>query len=67
MHTVFRWVKVYKVAKLSIKNATGLDRLKTSITKVNMAAVKTVEEQDPRLSVKDTVLAYQKTECNSGE
>ena len=41
MRTVFRWVKAFKAGKFSVEG-----RPKTSVTKANIAAVKTVVEQD---------------------
>ena len=51
MRTVFRWVKAFKAWKFSVDTRPG--RLKTAVTKANIAAVKIVVEQDARLSVKD--------------
>ena len=52
---------------LKMGNFTRPGRLKTSVTKANIAAVKHVIEQNARLSVKDiatvVVLAYQKAVC----
>ena len=53
MRTVFRWVKAFKAGKFSVEDDTHPGRPKTSVTKANIAAVKTVVEQDARLSVKD--------------
>ena len=53
MRTVFRWVKAFKAAKFSVEDDTHPGRPKTSVTKANIAAVKTVVEQDARFSVKD--------------
>ena len=53
--TVFRWVKAFKAGKFSVEDDTRPGRPKTSVTKANIAAVKTVVEQDARLSVKDIV------------
>ena len=53
MRTVFRWVKAFKAGKFSVEDDTCPGRRKTSVTKANIAAVKTVVEQDARLSVKD--------------
>ena len=53
MRTVFRWVKAFKAGKFSVEDDTRPGRLKTSVTKANIAAVKIVVEQDARLSVKD--------------
>ena len=53
MHTGFRWVKAFKAGKFSVEDDTSPERLKTSVTKANIAAVKIVVEQDARLSVKD--------------
>ena len=50
---VFRWLKAFKAGKFSVEDDTRLGRPKTSVTKANFAAVKTVMEQDARLSVKD--------------
>ena len=50
MRTVFRWVKA---GKFSVEDDFGPRRPKTSVTKVNIAAVKIVVEQDARLSVKN--------------
>ena len=50
MRTVFRWVKA---GEISVDDDTRPGRPKTSVTKVNIAAVKVVVEQDARLSVKD--------------
>ena len=63
MRTVFRWVKAFKAGKFSVEDDTRPGRPKTSVTKVNIAAVKIVVEQDARLPVKDIVLAYQKAVC----
>ena len=49
----FRWVKAFKAGKFSVEDDTRLGRPKTSFTKVNIAAVKILVEQDARLSVKD--------------
>ena len=49
LRTGFRWVKAFKAGKFSVEDR----RPKTSVTKTNIAAVKTVVEQDARLSVKD--------------
>ena len=54
MRTVFRWIKAFKAGKFSVEDDTRPGRLKTSVTKANIAAVKIVVEQDARLSVKDT-------------
>ena len=51
--TVCRWVKAFKVGNFSVEDDTRPVRPKTSVTKVNIAAVKIVVEQDARLSVKD--------------
>ena len=51
--TVFRWVKAFKAGKFSVEDYTLPGRPKTSVTKANIAVVKTVFEQDARLSVKD--------------
>ena len=53
VRTVFRWVKAFKTGKFSVKNDTRPWRPKTSVTKANIAAVKTVVKQDARLTVKD--------------
>ena len=53
MHTVFRWVKAFKAAKIFVEDDTRPGRPKTSVTKANIAAVKIVVKQDARLSVKD--------------
>ena len=53
MRTVFRWVKAYKAGNFSVEDDTRPGRLKTSVTKANIAAVKIVVKQDARLSVKD--------------
>ena len=53
MCTVFRWVKAFKAGKFSVDDDTRPGRPKTSVTKANIAAVKTVVEQDARLFVKD--------------
>ena len=53
MHTVFRWVKVFKAGKFSVEDDNHPGRAKTSVTKTNIAAVKIMVEQDARLSVKD--------------
>ena len=53
MRTAFRWVKAFKAGKFSVEDDTRPRRPKTSVTKVNIAAVKIVVEQDARLSVKD--------------
>ena len=55
MRTVFSWVKALKAGKFSVEDDTRPGRLKTSLTKANIAAVKIVDEQDARLSVKDIV------------
>ena len=52
MHS-FRWVKAFKAGKFSVEDDTRPGRPKTSVTKANITAVKTVVEQDARLSVKD--------------
>ena len=52
MRTVFRWVKAFKAGKFSVEDDTRPGRPKTSVTKANIA-LKTVVEQDARLSVKD--------------
>ena len=49
----FRLVKAFKAGKFSVEDDTRPGRPKTSVTKANIAAVKTVVEQDARLSVKD--------------
>ena len=43
----------FKDGKFSVEADTRRERPKTSVTKVNIAAVKIVVEQDARLSVKD--------------
>ena len=53
MRTVFRWVKAFKAGKFSVEDDTYPGRLKTSVTKANIAAVKIVVEKDVQLSVKD--------------
>ena len=53
--TVFRWVKAFKAGKFSVEDDTHPGRPKTSVTKANIAAVKTVVKQDARLSVQDIV------------
>ena len=53
LRTVLWWVKAFKAGKFSVEDATRPGRLKTSVTKANIAAVKIVVEQDARLSVKD--------------
>ena len=53
MRTVFRLVKAFKAGKFSVEDDNRPGRSKTSVTKANIAAVKTVVEQDARLSVKD--------------
>ena len=53
MRTVFRWIKALKAGKFSVEDDTRPGRLKTSVTKANIAAVKIVVEQDARLFVKD--------------
>ena len=53
MRTVFRWVKAFKAGKFSVEDDTRPGRPKTSVTKANIADVKTVVEQDARISVKD--------------
>ena len=50
---IFRWVEAFKAGKFSVEDDTHPGRPKTSITKSNIAAVKSVVEQDTRLSVKD--------------
>lgn len=45
MYEVFWWVKSLRAGKLPIKNATRLDRPKTSITKENIADVKVVVDE----------------------
>ena len=56
MRTGFRRVKAFiKAGKFPVEDDdTRPGRLKTSVTKANIAAVKIVVEQDARLSVKDT-------------
>ena len=51
--TVFRWIKAFKAGKFSVEDDTRPGRLKTSVSKANIAAVKIVVEQDARLSVRD--------------
>ena len=46
MRTVFRWVKAVKAGKFPVEDDTRPERPKTSIAKVNIAAVKIVVEQD---------------------
>ena len=46
MHTVFRWVKVFKAGKFSVEDNTRPGRPKTSVTTANITAVKIVVEQD---------------------
>ena len=53
LHTIFRWVKAFKAGKFSDEDDTRPGRPKTFVTKGNIAAGKTVVEQDARLSVKD--------------
>ena len=53
MRTVFRWVKAFKAGKFSVEDDTRPGRLKKTVTKANIAAVKIVVEPDVRLSVKD--------------
>ena len=53
MRTVFRWNKAFKAGKFSVEDDTRHGRPKTSVTKANIAVVKTVVEQDARLSVKN--------------
>ena len=53
MRTVFRWVKAFKAGKFSVEDDTRPGRLKTSVTKANIAAIKIVVGQDARLSIKD--------------
>ena len=53
MRTVFRWVKDFEAGIFSVEDDTRPGRLKTSVTKANIAAVKIVVEKDARLSVKD--------------
>ena len=53
MRTCFRWVKAFKAGKFSVEDDTRPGRPKTSVTKANIAAVKSVVEQDARLPVKD--------------
>ena len=53
IRTVFRWVKAFKAGKFSVEDDTHPRRPKTSVTKVNLTAVKIVVEQDAKLSVKD--------------
>ena len=50
----FGWVKAFKARKFSVEDDTRHGRLKTSVTKANIAAVKiVVKKQNARLSVKD--------------
>ena len=53
MRTDFMWVKDFKAGKFSVEDDSRPGRLKTSDTKANIVAVKSVVEQDARLSVKD--------------
>ena len=53
VRTVFRWGKTFKARKFSVEDDTRPRRPKTCVTKASIAAVKTVVEQDARLSVKD--------------
>ena len=54
MCKVFSWVKAFKAGKFSVEDDTRPGRPKTSVTKANIAAVvKSVVEQDARLSVRD--------------
>ena len=53
MRTVFRWVKAFKAGKFSVEDDIRPGRPKTSVTKVNIVAVKIVVKQGARLSVKD--------------
>ena len=53
MRIVFRWVKTFKAGKFSLEDDTHPGRPKTSVTKANIADVKSVVEQDARLSVND--------------
>ena len=46
MRTVFRWVKDFKAGKFSVEDNTRPEKIKTSVTKANIAAVKIVVEQD---------------------
>ena len=52
MHTIFRWVKAFKLGNFLLKMIPVLEGLKP-VTKANIAVVKIVSEQDARLSVKD--------------
>ena len=47
------WVKAFKAGKVSVEDDTHPGRLKTSVTKANITAVKIVGEQDARLFVRD--------------
>ena len=49
----FRWVKAFKAGKFSVEDDTHPGRPKTFVIKANIAAVKIVVKQDPRLSVID--------------
>ena len=42
MRTVFRWVKAFKAGKFSVEDDIRPGRPKTSVTKANITAVKTV-------------------------
>ena len=53
VRSVFRSVEAFKAGKFSVEDDTRPGRPKTSVTKANIAAVKTVVEHDARLSVKD--------------
>ena len=53
MRTVLGGLKAFKAGKFSVEDDTRPGKPKTSVTKANIAAVKTVVEQDPLLSVKD--------------
>ena len=46
MRTVFRWVNAFNACKFSVEDDTHPGRPKTSVTKANIAAVKTVVKQD---------------------
>ena len=53
MRTVFMWVKAFKAGKFSVEDDIRPGRPKPSVTKVNIAAVRIVVEQDARFSVED--------------
>ena len=46
MCTGFRWIKAFKAGKFSVEDDTRPGRPKTSVTKANISAVKTVVKQD---------------------